>query len=114
MSTHIDSPELEIKSLYLQKLWAASTGALVVCDSSRQILQINPSFSLLFQTTTENCISGDLDELITPAPFLPESECVFDTAITGTPVSIKTVKVKSDGTLTGLFQIAVQIITDSG
>lgn len=114
MNAEKNSPALYAGSRYLEKLCDMSTGALVVCDSSRQILQINPSFSLLFQTTAENCIGGDLDELITPAPFLPESECVFNTAITGTPVSIKTVKVKSDGTLTGLFQIAVQIITDSG
>ncbi|MCK5842319.1 MAG: PAS domain S-box protein, partial [Candidatus Sabulitectum sp.] len=114
MNAEIDGPVLYGESRYLKKLFDISAGALVVCDSSRQILQNNPSFSQLFQTSEENCIGRDLDELITPAPFLPESECVFDTAITGTPVSIKTVKVKNDGTLARLFQIAVQIITDSG
>ncbi len=109
-----DGQLLDIESRYLQELWNISTGALVVCDSSRQIIKINPGFSLLFQTSAESCIGRDVDELITPAPFLPESECIFDTAITGTPVSIESVKTRSDGTLIRLFQIAVQIITNSG
>ncbi len=101
-------------SPYLKQLWEASTGAMVVCDAGRQILQINPGFTGLFQIPAAECEGRDLDELITPAPFLPESECVFDTAVTGTPISLATVKMKKSGELTRVFQVAVQVIADSG
>ena len=100
-------------SSYLKHLWNASSGAMAVCDSGRQVLKVNPCFSDLFQFSAVDCIGYDIDELITPAPFLPESECVFDTAITGTPISITTVKKKRNGELTKVFQVAVQIITTS-
>ncbi len=100
-------------SLYLKQLWSASSGALVVCDANRQILRVSPRFTDLFQIPAAECEGRDLDELITPAPFLPESECVFDTAISGIPVSIVAVKMKKEGELTRVFQLAVQIITDS-
>jgi len=114
----LDTGDNELKkdlgSSYLKQLWKASTGAMVVCDSNRQILQVNPGFTRLFQIPEAECNKYDLDELITPAPFLPESECVFDTAITGTPISLVTLKMKNNGELTRVFQVAVQVITDSG
>lgn len=114
MDAKADGPENFFGSPYLKHLWKASTGALVVCDASRQILQVCPGFTDLFQIPASDCIGHDLDELITPAPFLPESECVFDSAITGTPVSLTTMKAKSNGDIVRVFQVVVQIITNSG
>ncbi len=101
-------------SPYLEQLWKASTGALVLCDANRFVVRVSPAFTDLFKISPENSIGSDLDDLITPPPFLSESECIFDTAITGTPISLMTIKALDNGKLIRVFQVAVQIITDSG
>lgn len=113
MSSNNSESVLDIESSYLRKLWESSTGAIAVCDTNRQILQINSRFSVLFKHIATDCAGSDFDELITPSPFLSESQCVFETAVTGTPVSLETIKKDSNGTLLLVFQVAVQIITDS-
>jgi diguanylate cyclase (GGDEF)-like protein/PAS domain S-box-containing protein len=103
----------EFQSPYLKQLYSATTGALVLCDINRQILAVNQNFTRLFLFQESECEGCELDDLITPSPFLAESESVFNTALSGIPVSLPTVKMKSDGCLISVFQIAVQINTDS-
>ncbi len=85
-----------------------------MCDSNRFVVRVNPAFTDLFGISPENSIGRDLDDLITPLPFLSEAECIFDKAITGTPISLIAIKAVSNGNLVRVFQVAVQIIVESG
>lgn|GEM_PF-1376780 len=104
----------DFQSPFLKQLWKATTGALAFCDTNRHVQAVNADFSRLFLLSEADCEDRDLDDLITPSPFLAESESVFTTALTGSPVSLSTLKMKSDGKLVSVFQIVMQIKTDSG
>ncbi len=113
MKPEIGNKTKDYGSSYLNQLWQTASGALVLCDANRQILKINSKFTELFHFSAQDCLGSNIEELITPAPFLPESDFVFKTTLSGTPVSIITVKQTIDEKLVNVFQIAVQVLSDS-
>jgi len=101
-------------SSYLDKLWEVSTGAMALCLTTGQIVRVNSAFAGLFKTSQENCSGQNFDQMLTPAQLLSESECILETAVTGTPVSLPTFKRAGDGSLVRVFQVTTQLFTENG
>lgn len=112
MTPETDPVSAESGSDFVSRLWEASSGALVLCDSNRRIIAVNDAFTELFGFSEKECTERDLDILITPAPFIPESETLSDMVLDGNPVSITTLRKRTDGELIRVFLSSYAIAAD--
>lgn len=102
-----------VESPYLKKLWDSSTGALALCETSGTVLRINGKFADLFLLKEEDCLNRDIDSLITPAPYISESDTISKIAQAGSPVALTAVRKTSSGELIHVFITASALETDN-
>ncbi len=101
-------------SSYLEKLWEVSTGAMALCLTNGQIVKVNSAFAKLFNTSEKNCSGQNFDQMLTPAQLFSESECILETAASGTPVSLPTFKKTGSGSLVRVFQVTTNLSAENG
>lgn len=97
---------------FVSKLWEASSGALVLCDSSRRIIAVNQVFTNLFGFSADECTGKDLDMILTPPPLIPESETLSDMVFDGSPISVTSLRQNADGDLIRVFLSSSAVVTD--
>ena len=110
--TKINYSTDNLGSEYLNKQWNVSSEAKVLCDANRQILVTNQAFRELFSFTSQECNKQDIDLLITPPAFLPESDSIIEMILSDIPVALEAIKKTKANKLISLFQIVFSAITE--
>ncbi len=104
MNAKSGSVSKSLNSAFLNRAWNSSTGALALCDSSGTILRVNESFSEKFlRPGMDTCLGMDIDSLVTPAPWIAESDSIASIALSGTPLAINAVRENAEGKLVQVF-----------
>ena len=93
-----------IDSELIRGIWSSCTGALALCDSNGTVIRVNQLFSDMFSFAgMEDCSGMDIDSLITPAPWIAESDSISNIALGGTPLAVNAIRQKSSGELVQVF-----------
>ncbi len=106
--SNVGVPELP----FLERLWNVSTGALILCDSRRTVLSVNQQFTDMFGFTGEEAIGADIDSLITPAPWIAESDSIFSLVSGGCPMAVTVARQNASGELLRVFLTSAAVHRD--
>jgi diguanylate cyclase (GGDEF)-like protein/PAS domain S-box-containing protein len=100
-------------STYIESLWKACRGAVILCDRDGIPVVANNAFHREFQFGSQLPKDRCIDEIITPTPFMPEAECIREMVKNGAPVALTTIRKRLDGNLIKIFLTSSLVSTET-
>jgi PAS domain S-box-containing protein len=89
--------EREVPEAYLKGLFESAPEAVVIVDSHRRVVRVNPEFCRMFGYSLEEVRGRDLDRLIVPAERAEEAESLNTQVEQGKTVALETQRRTSNG-----------------
>lgn len=86
------------ESGFLDRLLSSETEGVVVSDGSHRVTRVNPRFLSMFGLAEQEIMGQNIDGLIVPPQLAAEATEVSEAVSSGKPVSMETIRVRSDGT----------------
>ncbi len=90
--------DLRLQRVHLDELFETSPEAIVLLDVEERVVRGNSEFMRTFGYRAEEIVGRPINELIVPPDRLDEAERVTRSVTSGRPVSLETVRRRSDGT----------------
>jgi len=106
--------ELKLEKAYFEQLFESSPAAVVVTDSSNNILKTNKAFTRLFGYIPPEAIGQSVNNLIVPDFLVEESNEIIYKIINNETVSIETVRKNKFNELIDVSILATPIIAGEG